>query len=178
MARRTMFRGRHDLPATGEGFTLAEVLIAVVLVGLGVAALMVAAQSSTQVNAAGWDLTQATYIAQEIREWTLKLPFSDPDPADAGNPPGPDGTNPQIFVDDLDDLMDVTYGPPRNGVGQAISDLGNWSELIHLDWKDPDDLCTTVVPGSSDVIRVAVTVSHNGGEVLTTGWLVVRRSSE
>jgi Tfp pilus assembly protein PilV len=162
----------------GGGFSLVEAMIATVLVGIGVASVMVATKSGTEVNAAGRQITQASYLAQEIREWTLKLPFSDPDPGDKGNPPGPDGSSPQVFVDDLDDLMNVTYTPPRNASGVAIGDLADWSQKIRLDWKDPDSLTTTVAPGTSDVIAVTVTVACRGRDILTTGWLVTRRASE
>ena len=81
-------------------------------------------------------------------------------------------------MDDLDDLMDVTYSPPRNASGQAIAGLDGWSQHIALEWKDPDSLTSTVWPGLSDVVRVTVTISHHGREVLTTGWLAWRRVSE
>ena len=178
MIRKCMPPKRAAGQRLGSGFSLVEAMIATFLVGLGVASVMVATKSATEVNAAGRQITQATYLGQEIREWTLKLPFSDPDPGDADNPPGPDGTDPQDFVDDLDDLMDVTYSPPRDGCGQVIGDMVGWSQHISLEWKDPDSLCTTVTPGATDVIRVTVTIVLHGRDVLTTGWLVTRRVSE
>lgn len=155
-----------------------EVMMATAIIGIGVTAIFTAIRSGTQVNAAGRDLTQAAFLVQEIREWTLKLPFSDPDAADAANPPGPDGTDPQTFVDDLDDLMNVTFGPPnppRDGNGVAIANLAGWSQHIQLDWKNPDSLQTTVASGASDVIRVTVTIARNGETILSSGWLVTRR---
>lgn len=178
MLWRTVRTGDCEYPAANKGFTLIEALIASVLVGVGIVALLVAAKSGTQVNMAGRNITQATYLSQEIREWTLKLPFSDPDAGDAGNPPGPDGSDPQEFVDDLDDLLDVTYSPPRDASGQAIPDADGWSQHISLQWKDPDSLGTTVTVGSSDVIRVVITIARDGHDVLSTGWLVTRRPSE
>ena len=159
-----------------RGFSLIEVLVAAAIVGIGVTAVMVAMQAGTEVNAAGKELTQAVFVAQEIREWTLLLPFSDPDPGDAANPPGPDGSNPQVFVDDLDDLMGVTYSPPRDASGAATSGMDDWSQQIALEWKDPNNLTATVPPGASDIVRVSVTVLHNGQTILTTGWLVARRT--
>jgi prepilin-type N-terminal cleavage/methylation domain-containing protein len=159
-----------------RGFSLIEVLVASTIVGVGVTAAMVAMQAGTEVNAAGRDLTQAVFLAQEVREWTLLLPFRDPDPADAGNPPGSDGADPQVFVDDLDDLMGVTYSPPRDAGGAAMSGMDAWSQQISLDWKDPDDLTATVAPGASDIIRVNVTILYAGRPVLSTGWLVARRT--
>jgi len=173
--------GGHDnggaaRPAPRDrGFSLVEVMVAAALMGVGVAAVMIAMQSGTNVNAAGRDLTQACYLAQEIREWTLMLPFSDPDLADQGNPPGPDGSDPQVFVDDLDDLIGVTYSPPRDGNSNPIAELANWSQQIDLEWKDPDSLRSTVAPGSTDIIRVKVTIRHDDTPVLDTGWLVSRR---
>ncbi len=178
MLRRTIHTGDSENPAVRKGFTLIEVLIATALIGLGVTALLVAAQSGTQVNMAGRDITQATYLAQEVREWTLKLPFSDPDDADAGNPPGPDGSDPLSFVDDLDDMIEVVYSPPRDASGGQISGLDGWTQRVNLEWKDPDSLLTTVSAGSSDVVRVVVTVEKDGRAVLSTGWLVTRRESE
>lgn len=163
---------------SGRGFTLIEMAIATALVGMGVTALVVAARSGTQVNAAGRELTLAAYLVQEVREWTLKLPFSDQDSGDAYNPPGPDGSDPQDFVDDLDDLMGVSYSPPRDGDGYAIYNMEGWSQQIALEWRDPDSLTTTVSAGASDVIHVSVTISQNGRPLLTAGWLVTRRESE
>ena len=158
------------------GFTLIEVLVAIATIALGIVAMLTAVGSSTRVNGQGRKITQASFIAQELREWTVKLPFSDPDAGDADNPPGPDGTNPQVFVDDLDDLMNVQYSPPRDGQGSPVTDLVGWSQTIALTWRDPNSLSTVVAAGGSDVIHVQVTIAKDGTEVLTTGWLVARRS--
>ena len=159
----------------GGGFTLIEALIASVLVGVGVSAMMVATKSGTQVNAGAREITHAINLAQEIREWTLKLPFSDPDTGDQDNSPGPEGSDPQVFVDDLDDLMNVTFSPPRDGNGQPVSDLSGWSQQITLTWRDHDNISQIVADGASEMIYVDVTVSYEGRQILTTGWLVARR---
>jgi len=174
-------RGAGKRDAAGAtspaGFTLIEVAVATVIVGLALVSLMVAVQSNTRVNDAGRKLTVATFLADEIREWTVMLPFKDPDPADAGNPPGPDGSNPQVFVDDLDDLMNVTYCPPRDGTGQPIAGLPNWSQTIALTWVDPNSLSTPVTAGQSNVIRVDVDVACSGESVFATSWLVAWRTN-
>jgi prepilin-type N-terminal cleavage/methylation domain-containing protein len=159
------------------GFTLTEVAVATAIVGFGVAALMVSLAAGTRTNRASQQITQAVFLVQEIREWSLKLAFSDPDPNTESNPPGPDGTeNPQVFVDDLDDLMGVTYSPPRDGEGQPIPSMAGWSETLTLTWRDPDNLTSVVGIGSSDIIHVQVDIFNQGHPVLSTGWLVARRS--
>ena len=158
-----------------RGFTLIEAVIATAIIGIGVAALFVSLRAGTEVNGASGDLTQAVFLANEIREWTLKLPFSDPDVGSENNPPGPDGSDPQTFVDDLDDMMGVTYSPPRDASGAAVSELTGWSQRMTMTWRDPDNVTQAVADGASDVIQVQVEVLR-GQKVLTTvSWLVTRR---
>jgi prepilin-type N-terminal cleavage/methylation domain-containing protein len=168
---REMSRSNH-----GKGFTLIEVMVAIMLIGTGIVALLGASMAGTRSTDAGKKMSQAVFLAQEIREWTLRLPFSDQDEADVDKPPGPDGTSPQQFVDDLDDLMDVTYSPPRDGQFGAIADMTAWSETITLTWRDPTSLDTVVADGASDVIHVHLSVAHAGKQVLETSWIVVRRN--
>ncbi len=160
-----------------KGFTLVEVAIATSIIGLGVVAVMAACQARTQAIAGSSQLSRAVFLAQEIREWTIKLPFSDPDEADAGNPPGSDPTDPPGVVDDLDDLLGATFDPPKSGYGAGITDMVGWSETITLTWVNPQDL-TVVAPGGSDVVQVEVGVEFNDRQVLSTGWLVIRRQDQ
>ena len=163
------------LTGSRQGFTLVEALVATTIIGLGAAAIMVSAASNTRANDTGSKLTEAVFLAQELREWTLSLPFSDQDPGDQGNPPGPDGSDPQDFVDDLDDLMNVSYIPPRDGTGAAISGMPGWTQFISITWRDPDDLTSTVTAGSSSIVYVKIALSFQGTQVMETGWLVAER---
>ena len=152
--------------------------MATAIIGVGVVALLSCLASGTRTNDAGQTLTQAAYLAQEIREWSLRLPFKDPDAGDAGNPPGPDGTDPQTFVDDLDDFYNaagLTYSPPRDGRGVTIANMTSWAQKLTLTWRSPTNLATVVAPGTSDLIYVQVTVSYHGRDILTSGWLVSKR---
>ena len=158
------------------GFTLIDVLVATSLISIGVVAILSASASGTRVTDACRKRTEAVFLAQEIREWTLRLPFSDPDEADAGNPPGPDGSDPQSFVDDLDDLMDVTFNPPRDGQGSPLADMTGWSETITLTWRSESDLRTTVSAGTSGVIHVQLDLSWQGRLAHSVGWLVAEGS--
>ncbi len=161
-----------------EGFTLIEIAVATAIVGIALAALMVACGSNTRVNDAGRKLQQGIFLAQEIREWTLALPFHDQDPGDLGNPPGPDGSDPQSYVDDLDDLLGVTYTPPRDAQGNTLYDLDGWHQTINLTWRNPNDIGQTVTVGSSDVIHVQVDVTCRGKSIVSSSWLVTREEDE
>ncbi len=154
-----------------KGFTLLEILMTTVLLGMGITALMAGMASTANVNSSGSEITQAVLLAQDIREWTMNLPFHDPDPTQAANPPGPDGSSPQTLVDDVDDLMNVTFSPPRNSHGEILSDMDDWSETITLTWRSLADPTQIVTPGSSTVMNINVTISHYGQEVLSSSWL-------
>jgi prepilin-type N-terminal cleavage/methylation domain-containing protein len=165
--------GRRS-PASRAGFTLIEVAIATAIIGIAVVALLTALAAGTRTNSAGQELSQAVFLSQAVREWTLTLPYSDQDDADQGNPPGPDGSDPQNFVDDLDDLLSVTYSPPRNSMGEKLTDMIGWSQIVSVTYRQPSDLDTVVSPGPTDVARVEVTIQRSGRDILTTGWLVTR----
>lgn len=153
-------------PFRRNGFTLLEVMVATVIVGIGVAGMMAATQANTRVNGAGCDLTQATYLLGEIREWSMKLPFADPNNHAPGteNPPN-----------DVSDFLNVTFSPPRDACGQQIASKIGWSQVVSAQWKDPASLQTSVAAGTSDVVRITVTIRHNSATVLASSWNVVRR---
>lgn len=167
-------------PPTGRrGFSLVEAALAIVIIGVGIVALLAGLQAASQINGAGRNLTRAVFLAQEIREWTVRLPFRDTDPADANNPPGPDGWDPQVYIDDLDDFYDpsgLIYSPPRDGRGQAIPNLTGWSEKLTLTWRDPNSLSQTVAVGGSTVINVRVSIVFQTKEIFATDWFVAKRN--
>ena len=131
--------------------------MATVIIGIGVSALMVSVGSGTQTNNEGMKLTEAVFLAQELREWTLNLPSVDP------NFPN--------------DLMNVTYCPPHDGQGSPITSMSDWSQYITVSWRNESNLAQTVANGSSNIVYVEVCISHQGSDVLTMGWLVARRPS-
>ena len=152
-----------------------EIAVSTAIIGIGILALMSAIGNGSRANGAASELSQAVFLAQEIREWTLRLPFVDP--SYPNNAPGPDGVDPNVSVNDINDLMNVTFSPPRDARGLAISELSTWSQTITMTWCDPNNLAGPAqTPGSTDVINVQVTVKSRGITVFTTSWLVARRS--
>ena len=155
-----------------HAFTLVEVAIACVIIGIAFAALMTMLNSGTRAQAVSSKTTDAIFLSESIREWTLLLPFTDPDSGDADNPPGPDGSDPVNFVDDLDDMKTVTFSPPRDGGGNTLSDMTKWSQAVTITWRDPTNPAVVVADGASDLVYVEVEVAHDDTPILTKGWLV------
>lgn len=139
-------------PASGKGFTLVEVLVTTAILGIGITALMAGMATNSQVNSTGSEISQAVLLAQEIREWTINLPF--------------------------DDLADVTYCPPRNSHGDQMSDLPDWSETITLTWRSLSNPTQIVPDDSSTLVNIQVTVKRNGQDVLTSSWLITQPADD
>ena len=127
---------------------------------------MVALASGTTINASAREMTQATYLAQEVREWTYRLPFSDPD-----------GADPQGFVDDIGNLTNVSYSPPLNGLGQPVTGMTDWTQKITVTWRNSQDLSQIVASSASDIARIQVDILHSGKTVLTNFWFVSKRTA-
>ncbi len=156
------------------------------ILGMGIGGIMMAMGSAAELNSEGVRMTKASYLAQQIREWTLDLPFRDPDTPDAD--PGSDGLSPLSFVDDLDDLYrdgGLVYSPPVtpplgdyiDGTDDTmrpvyLTGLTGWKQTIVLTWRSTSNPSQIVTPGSTDLIHVQVTVSENNEDLLTTGWLI------
>ncbi len=152
------------------GFTLIEVAIATVIIAVGVIALMVGVGSSTRINGSGRALAQAVILAENIREWSIKLPFFDPELTDPGTIGSETG---ETVVDDLDDL-DQPFTPPRDSQGNSITGLTNWKQVVTVQWVDETNL-GTISSTATDTVMVAVEIQLNLKPIYSTSWLVARR---
>jgi type IV pilus assembly protein PilV len=65
-----------------KGFTLSEVLVAIVVLSLGLLGLETMHIAAIQVNTIASRMTQATTLAQERAELLMALPYNDPTLAD------------------------------------------------------------------------------------------------
>src|SRR3989304_6042625 len=107
-----------------RGFTLVEVLIAVVLIGVAITALMGANGAFTMVNGAGVDLTTAEFLTEQIRELTAILPVADPETDIATF--GPEEASLAAY-DDLDDFDGQTFNPPIDAGRNTLNELAVFS---------------------------------------------------
>ena len=130
-----------------SGFTLLEVAIATLIVAIGITALLTASASCTKTNAAGQELTNAAFLAQEMREYCA-------------------GLNPS------DLSLASEYSPPVDASLSTISGMSNWKQVITLQWKDPNGLADSAT--ETDIRYVRVTVQHHDANVLSTSWLVTK----
>jgi len=164
---------RRPAPAAARrGFTLLETGLAIIIVGSGVLAIMFAQQALHQQNRWAMLSSTGTYLANEMREMTARLPRHDP--VTGRTFWGPEDL--EVILDDFDDLDDFdgvdgagtvfsadAGTGPVNARREIIPDLEGWSQEVRVfnvpaeDVGEPGDESRD---GTTDVIRVDVVVSY------------------
>ena len=151
-----------------SGMTLVEVLVATVLIGVALSALVGANGYISQVNRAGGDLSVAQSLLEHIKERTELLPVVDPETANAQFGPEEDTWT---DYDDLDDYDGTSFCPPINAQGNVLSQHSTFTQTIQVVNVQVDDLSTPVADLGSAFYRVTVTITHQQQDVLTASWV-------
>jgi len=140
-------------PTRDGGFTLIEVAIATIIIGLAMTAMLISIAAGTRTSKASQQLTEAGFLAQEMREWTITVPF-----------------------DELSDTVGGIHYPPRDGMGQTINDMPSWAQIVLVTWRNPNDILQTIADGTSDLVEINAYIIYDGKIVLNTRWLATRRN--
>ena len=155
-----------------SGFTLIEVLIAVLLVGLAIASLVAANGAFTKANGAGTDLSTAEFIIGQIRELTMLLPVIDPETELSTF--GPESGETLAGYDDLDDFNGATFSPPIDVDRNILSNFTAFHQLVTVENVSASNFEDVVANHSSSFVRVTVTVYLNSREISSASWLRAR----
>jgi prepilin-type N-terminal cleavage/methylation domain-containing protein len=161
---------------SGHGFSLIEVLIATVLVGLSIGALMAANGSFSMTNAVGSDLSTAEFLVEQIRELTTMLPLAEPGIA-TWTTLGPEAGEPNLpsydDVDDFDGFDSASFGAPISAQRTTLPDLAAfrqqvWVQKVNKSNFDQivDDSDTT-----TNFARVTVKILQNGRPISSVCWI-------
>jgi type II secretory pathway pseudopilin PulG len=161
-----------------RGFWLVESAVAIAVVGVGIVAV-VGSQQSWHVQAvASGELATGVRLAAEIREMSLLLPANDPV---TGNTTwGIEfGELIPMDLDDLDDLDGGTFSDsdgtgPLDATGAVIVGMDGWEQRVAVQCVNPFDVTTVVADGSSEVVRIKVTVFSNNNEITSLSWIAPR----
>lgn len=155
-----------------KGFTLIEVLIAVVLVGLAVAGLVGANRAYTMANGFGLDLTKAELLIEQIRELSMTLPVVDPQTGTATF--GRESGETLASLDDLDDLDGCTFDPPIDAARNPLPQMAGLVQVIRVRNVNQNNLDQEVHPHSSAFIRVTAQILKSGRVIDSATWLRCR----
>jgi len=154
------------------GFSLIEILISVILVGMSITALVVANNAFTMANGAGADLSTAEFLIEQIRELTTMLPVSDPQSTSWATF-GPEEAGLAAY-DDLDDFDDMTFSPPISADRTVLNDFTGFSQRVTVENVDASNFDTVVADRASGFARVTVSISQHGSLISSTSWIRAR----
>ncbi len=155
-----------------DGFSLIEVLIAILLVGLAIASLVTANSAFTKANGAGVELSTAEFLIEQIRELSILLPVIDPNTGVSTF--GPEGAETLADYDDLDDFDGASFSPPIGADRNVLNDLASFSQQITVENVDASDFEQVVSDHGSYFVRVTVTVFLNTRQISSVRWLRTR----
>jgi type II secretory pathway pseudopilin PulG len=169
---------RRQRTTIRRGFWLIESAIAIAVIGVGVVAVVGSQQAWHFQAVASEELATGMRLATEIREMSLLLPANDPITGSAtwGEEAG---EFIPIDVDDLDDLDDEIFAEsdgtgPIDATGTVIVGMNGWEQQIAVQCVDQFDVTSIVPDGSSEVVRIEVTVLHNSEEITRLIWIAPR----
>jgi len=153
------------------GFSLVEVLIAVILIGLAITSLLAANGAFTKANGAATDLSTAEFLIEQIRELTALLP-----PIDPTTGPAAFGAEEAALTDydDLDDFDGKVFSPPISADREALNHFAAFSQQITVENVNPANFEQVVADHGSNFLRVTVTVYLNSKQISSTSWIRAR----
>jgi len=155
-----------------SGFSLIEVLIAIMLVGLAIASLVAANSSFTKANSAGTELSTAEFLVEQIRELTTLLPVIDPNTGESTF--GPEEATLAEY-DDLDDFDDAAFSPPISADRETLNGFIAFTQQITVENVSAGDFEQVVTDHSSFFVRVTVKVLLNSREISSASWIRARQ---
>lgn len=131
-----------------NGFTLIEVLFAILLIGIGISALIGANIAFTRANGFGANLSTAEFLIEQIRELTVQMSYAD-----------------------LFSLDDNSYSPPIDAEGTALSDFDAFTQEITVQNVSNTNFENVVADGITDFVRVTVTVLLKSEQISSADWI-------
>lgn len=154
-----------------RAFSLIEVMIAILLVGMGVASLIAANSVYTQSNSVALDMSTAEYLVEQIKELTILLPVVDPQPPNAYF-----GTKEATLsaYDDIGDFDDETFSPPINADRQALSTFAAFTQKVTVQKVSPSNFEQVVADNpnpDSPFVRITVDIYCHGQKLLSSSWI-------
>lgn len=163
MAEMSAPRRRHR-----GGFTVAESMIAVLVLSITVAALSQAVVSGQMQGYAALHQERASMLAEELMERILALPYHDPQGAETAGPD--DGEGSADLFDNMDDYDGFTEeaGELTDANGQAFAAaFAPFSRQVTCDYQS---VTLNGLGGAIDGLRITVQVQDDKGQTWTLTW--------
>ncbi|MBN2270335.1 MAG: prepilin-type N-terminal cleavage/methylation domain-containing protein [Sedimentisphaerales bacterium] len=154
-----------------NGFSLVEVLFAILLVGLAIAALLGANAAFTRANGAGTDLSTAEFLLEQIKELTATLAVIDPQTETTTF--GPEEATVAAY-DDLDDFDGAVFSPPISAHRTTLTDFTAFTQQITVENVSASNFALLAADHSTAFVRVTASVLMNSTEISSASWIRAR----
>jgi len=154
------------------GFSLIEVLIAMLLTTLAIVSLVIANNAFTKANDAGVDLSTAEFLIEQIRELTTLLATTDP--VSGVSTFGPEAGETLASYDDLDDFDGASFSPPISADRNSLNNFAAFTQQVTVENVSASDFEQVVSDHGSFFIRVTVKIFLNSKEIDSGSWLRAR----
>lgn len=148
--------GRRAPPSRSQGFTLPEVIIAIVVIGVGLAGLVTALNTTLRHSADPLVRKQLLAVAEELMEEIQLKPYTSATNTAAA------GCGRVTFNDITDYHGYATTGRICDIEGNQIAALAGYSVSITV--------AAGTLSGVTQARRITVTVSRGTEQVQLTGW--------
>jgi len=147
---------------TAAAFTLVEVILTILVVGVGLVASMRALPVILRVSQATSEHMMAQRLATDLLAEIAMLPYENPDgDVRFGREPGESAINRADF-DDIDDYDNWTASPPQKKDGQPEADCTGYTRSVLVQSVKIDDFNDFEGDDKSKPKRITITVSRAG----------------
>ena len=130
-----------------NGFSLIEVTLAIIIVGVAVVSMLMLFAAETQVNEFSNHMSSGVFLAEQLQAITDQRSF-----------------------DDLLTLDGLTYNQAVDADENSLVGLENFRQQLSVQIVNPADLTLYVGPDPHAVLLTAI-VDHRGSEVMRISWL-------
>jgi len=160
-----------------RGFTLAEAMMAVVVLGIAAAGVLLPFVSGTAVRLEGIQRTLAARLASDLMEQVIRRPFHDPNGVENDVIPGPDaGKTGFAAYDNIYDFYGYAEaeGQVKDATGAVFTDpmYANFSRNVVCDYVYVPPQPAESDPARCEFILITVKVDYNGKEMAAISRLV------
>jgi prepilin-type N-terminal cleavage/methylation domain-containing protein len=156
-----------------RGFTLAEAMMAVVVLSIAAAGVLIPFSSGAAVRAEGMRRTLSAKLASNLIEQIVNEPFHDPDGSSYDYNPGPDEG--EISFDQYDNIDDFdgyseSQGQVKDAAGTVFTDpfYNNFSRNVTCEYVYTPQESGTTAP---KFILITVQVQYNGKQMASISRL-------
>lgn len=143
-----------------SAFTIVEVSVCVVIVGVMLAAVMQTVGQSSLMQFRVAERTRGAQLARSLLAEVMQQPYTDP--VVTTTTIGPEGGETRATWDDVDDYDGLVESPPVNkdGTSMNVPSAGTWRRTVSVTWINPSTLATASPQVESGAKLVTVSVYH------------------